>query len=474
MAQFWWIGTGLTALAGGCVSTPEPPAPPPVFAAAELAGPDAAVTDEAAIEREWVETFATPELSGLVGEAVKANPFLRAARERARAARNRAQGGAGDWLPDLNIGFFTSRTETPIAGTPGPDRTRVDLTTSELSSTWEADVWGRVLDRTRARFADSRAANADLAGARLSIAGQTARAWIDLVQSRQLAALADEDLAQRERALDITDRRYASGLANALAVRTARSQVASARATQAQLADALLRSSRRLQTLLARYPDATLRTDAALPQLPPITAAGAPADLLARRPDVAAAEARLDAAGLRASEARKAILPRLTISATASGAGDGLRDVTDIDSLVTQVLGGLALPLFNGGSLRAEARASNADARAAAASYVETAIGAWREVEDALSADGAFAVRETELTRAAEEAREAQRLAEREYSGGVATIFELIDAYTRRIDAERGLIQTRADRASNRVDYHVALGGGAKAGGLAAPTRSGS
>lgn len=461
----WWIGAGLAALAAGCATRTDLPAPPPVFAAADAAGGEAAQVEEAAIEAEWIETFATPELSGFVGEAVGANPFLRAARERARAARNRAQGAAGAWLPDLNATFRSSRTETPVAGSDA--RLRADLTTSDLSTTWEADLWGRVLDRTRARFADSRAANADLAGARLSIAGQTARAWIDLVQARQLSALADEDLAQRERALDITDRRYAAGLANALAVRTARSQVASARAQQAAQADALLQASRRLQTLLARYPDGALRTDADLPRLTPISAAGAPADLLARRPDVAAAEARLDAAGLRASEARKAILPRLTLSAAATGSGDGLRDVTDVDSLVTQVLAGLALPLFNGGALRAEARAANADARAAAASYVETAIDAWREVEDALSADAAFSVRETELDKAAAEAREAQALAERQYASGLVTIFELIDAYSRRIDAERGLIQTRAQRAANRVNYHVALGGGARTGGLA-------
>ncbi|MDX2234982.1 MAG: efflux transporter outer membrane subunit [Hyphomonadaceae bacterium] len=462
----WWMSVGLAALAGACATQTKLPDPPPVFAAAEQAGGAAAVADEAAIEAEWIDTLGAPELTGYVREAVGANPFLRAARERARAARNRAQGAAGAWLPDLNLSFFTSRTETPIAG--GDDRARADLTTSELSTTWEADVWGRVLDRTRAQFADSRAANADFAGARLSIAGQTSRAWIDLVQFRQLLALAQEDLAQRERALEITDRRYASGLANALAVRTARSQVASARAQEASSNDSLLQASRRLQTLLARYPDATLRTEADLAPLPPLTAAGAPADLLARRPDVAAAEARLDAAGLRASEARKAILPRLTLSASARGSGDGLRDVTDVDSLVTQVLAGLALPLFNGGALRAEARASNADARVAAANYVETAIAAWAEVENALSADAAFAVREAELAKAAEEAREAQLLAERQYASGLVTIFELIDAYTRRIDAERGLIQTRAQRAANRVNYHVALGGGATTGGLAA------
>ncbi len=470
MVRRWWIGVGVAALAAGCATKAEPPAPPPVFVAAAQAGGDAASVDAAAIEAAWIDTFHTPELTGFVAEALGANPFLRAANETAIAARNRAQGAAGSWLPDLNLDFFTSRTETPVTGTN--DRLRADLTTSELSTTWEADLWGRVLDRTRARFADSRAANADLAGARLSIAGQTARAWIDLVQFRQLSELADEDLKQRERALDITNRRYASGLANALAVRTARSQVASARATQAAQGDALLQASRRLQALLARYPDGALTTDTDLPTLEPITAAGAPADLLARRPDVAAAEARLDAAGLRASEARKAILPRLTLTASASGAGDGLRDVTDIDSLVTQVLGGLALPLFNGGALRAEARASAADARGAAANYIDTAIGAWSEVEETLSADGAFSIREVELAKAADEAREAQTLAEREYASGLATIFELIDAYTRRIDAERGLIQTRAARASNRVTYHVALGGGAKTGGLAAEINS--
>ncbi|KAF0182607.1 MAG: efflux transporter outer membrane subunit [Hyphomonadaceae bacterium] len=461
MMRHLWIGIGLAAMTGACATKAEPPAPPQSFAAQATTPTAAATTPEDA----WVESFTTPELTAYVAEALKANPGLHAAEARARATHERARAAAGRWLPDLDISFGSSRTETPVAGTD--DRIRADLSTSRLSTTWEADLWGRVLDGTRASFADSRAANADLNGARLSVAGQTASAWIDLVQARQLATLADEDLAQRERALEITDRRYASGLLTALSVRTARSQVASARAQQAAQRDALLQSSRALQALLGRYPDAALATQSELPALQPISAAGAPADLLARRPDVAAAEARLEASGLRASEARKALLPRLTLSATASGSGDGLRDITDVDGLVTQVLGGLAAPLFNGGALRAEARAAAADSRAAAANYVTTAIGAWSEVEGALSADAAFAIREVELAKAAEEAREAQRLAEREYTSGVATIFELIDAYTRRIDAERGLIQARAARASNRVTYHVALGGGAETGGLA-------
>ncbi|MDZ4777951.1 MAG: efflux transporter outer membrane subunit [Alphaproteobacteria bacterium] len=469
MVRYLWIGIGLATLAGSCATKADTPEPPAAFAAAAQAVASPAEAARAP-EEAWIDTFAMPELTGYVTEALKGNPGLQAAGERAQAAKERARASAGSWLPDLNISLGTSRTETPVAGSD--NRLRFDESTSRLSTTWEADLWGRVLDGTRASFADSRAANADYDGARLSVAGQTASAWIDLVESRQLLALAEEDLSQRERALDITQRRYAGGLLTALSLRTARSQVASARAQRAAQQDALLQASRRLQFLLGRYPDAALQTQSEMPALQPIAAAGAPADLLARRPDVAAAEARLESSGLRASQARKALLPRLTLSATASGSGDGLRDITDIDGLITQVLGGLTAPLFNGGALRAEARAAQADARASASNYVTTALTAWGEVEGALSADTAFAIRETELASAAVEAREAQLLAEREYASGVATIFELIDAYTRRIDAERGLIQARAARASNRVTYHVALGGGAETGGLAAPTTS--
>jgi outer membrane protein TolC len=194
-----------------------------------------------------------------------------------------------------------------------------------------------------------------------------------------------------------------------------------------------------------------------MPTLPALPLPDAPDALIARRPDVGAAEARVAAAGLRVSEARKALLPRFTLTASATGAGVGIEDVTDVDRLVTTVLAGLTLPLFQGGALRAEAAAASADRNAAAAAYVTSALTAWREVEDALSADQSLAVRERELTVAADEAREAQTLAEREYERGVATIFELIDAYTRRIDAERGLISARAARVSNRIAYHVAV-----------------
>lgn len=444
-------GVGLVLAVAGCAATPDAPLPEPP--ARYTAAPTAEA--EPSAEGDWVAQLGAPGLSAVVDEALAGNPDLAQAQARAESARARARAAVGRWLPDLDVSFGASRTGTP---TGAGDRVQTEAVTSQITTSWEADVWGRVLDRTRAAGLDAEAARQDFEAARLSVAGAAARAWIDVIEADLLVRLAEEDLATRRQVLETTERRYAQGLVGSLALRTARSQTASAEAQLSARLEGRREAARRMETLLGRYPDATFAASPELPQLAPLTAPGAPADLLARRPDVAAAEARLEAAGFRVSEARKALLPRLTLSASASGSGAGLADVTDVDGLVTRLIGNLAAPLFQGGALRAEARVAAADARGAAAAYVEAALRAWQEVESALSQDQSLAVQEERFAAAADEAREAQALAEREYARGLATIFDLIDAYSRRIEAERALIQVRAQRASNRIDYHVALG----------------
>lgn len=453
----------LTLAIGSCASRPDLPEAPEDFASAQaMANGAEALEGEPAPA--WVDAFQVEELTGLVREARARNPQLMAAEGRADAARYRARGARGGLLPDLNIGFGRSRTEEPVPGTD--DSLRTDVSTSELTSSWEIDLWGRLTARALNADLTADAIEADLDAARLSVTGQVMRAWVDLVAARQFLDLAREDLATRNRALDITQRRYDHGLADSLALRTARSQSATARANEALAAENALIAARRLQELLGRYPDGAIQIASTLPALAPLAAAGAPQDLLERRPDVLASERRLAAAGFRVHEARAAMLPRLTLTARADGSGDTWDDITDIDGLITTVIGGLTMPLFQGGQLRNEAYAASAEQREAAANYVTTALGAWREVEAAISNDRSLETRERELTLAVDEAREAQALAEREYARGVATIFELIDAYTRRIDAERALIDVRAERMTNRINYHVALGGGASESGL--------
>lgn len=458
------IGLGMLAAAGSCAGRNLPPEPDS-YVAADAIGAERAAELAASPAVTWLDDLSSTEMSSLAREALAGSPELQVVEAQYRAARWRARGSfGGNLLPSLEVGASGTRTEEPIAGSD--ERIRTEFMTSSVVASWEIDLWGRLTARALASDLSADAAEEDLYGARLSVAGQASQAWVGLIEAQQLLALAREDLQTRERALDLTQRRYDAGIASSLNLRTARSQVASARAAEAAAQDGLLIASRRLQEIMGRYPDGALRAEGELPQLAPLAAAGAPADLLERRPDVLAAENRMRAAGFRVHEARAALLPRLTLRANAGSTGEGINDIDDSANMVSNLIGGLTMPIFNGGALLSESRASVADRRAAAASYVRTSIAAWREVEGTISADTSLETRERQFAIAADEARAAQELAEREYSRGVATLFDLIDAYTRRIDAERGLISARADRVSNRIAYHVALGGGARTGGI--------
>ncbi|MBK6702687.1 MAG: efflux transporter outer membrane subunit [Caulobacteraceae bacterium] len=461
---------GLLALAGSCAGRNLPPEPDS-YVAADAIGADRAAELAASPAATWLDDLNSAEMSTLAREALAGSPDLQIVEARYQAARWRARGAfGGNLLPSLSVGADGSRTETP---TGTEERIRSDMLTSSVVASWEIDLWGRLTSRALAADLSADAARQDLNDARLSVAGQSSQAWVDLIEAQQLLALAQEDLQTRERALDLTQRRYDAGLISSLNLRTARSQVASARGFQAQAQDSLLIASRRLQEIMGRYPDGSLRAEGELPTLAPLAAAGAPSDLLERRPDVRASENRMRAAGFRIHEARAAMLPRLTLRASAglntdplTNPNPQLSDVDDSVNMISNVVAGLTMPIFNGGALLSESRATVADRRAAASDYVRTSIAAWREVEGTISADQSLEVREEQFGIAANEAREAQALAEREYARGVATLFELIDAYTRRIDAERGLITARAARISNRISYHVALGGGARTGGI--------
>jgi outer membrane protein, multidrug efflux system len=463
----FWIGLGLMAAAGSCAGRNLPPEPDS-YVAADAIGAERAAVLAASPATTWLDDMNSTEMSMFTREALAGSPELQIVEARYDAARWRARGAfGGNMLPSLRIGADAGREETPTLVDPRV-RTRVDSIASSVIASWEIDLWGRLAAASLASDLTADAAEEDLNGARLSIAGQTATAWVRVLEAQQLLALAQEDLQTRERALDFAQRRYDVGISSSLDLRTARSQVASARGAEATAQDLVLVTSRRLQEIMGRYPDGALRAEGDLPQLSPIAAAGAPADLLERRPDVLAAEDRMRSAGFRIHEARAAMLPRLTLTGSA-GSGAAGHDIDDVDhslNMISNVVAGLTMPIFNGGALLAESRASVADRRAAASDYVRTSLLAWREVEGAISADQSLEVRETQFAIAAEEARAAQELAEREYSRGVATLFELIDAYTRRIDAERGLITARAARVNNRIAYHVALGGGARTGGI--------
>jgi outer membrane protein TolC len=156
----------------------------------------------------------------------------------------------------------------------------------------------------------------------------------------------------------------------------------------------------------------------------------------------------------------------LSLSASYSGQTADISDLFSPSTLVESLAASITAPIFRAGALRAERDRTAALARAQAASYVDTSLGALREVENALTADSLLASRVTALETAREEAQAALELVERQYASGVGTIFELIDAQTRLIQAEGQLITARRERIDNRIALHLAIAGPFSAAGF--------
>lgn len=432
---------------------PVAPDAPANWAAAGIAGE--------AERGDWLRQFNDPVLERLVGEALTANPTLEARLAARDAAVFDAIAERGNLRPFITGSARTGGSRTVFEGNDG------DAVTSDsaiyglgLNASWEADLWGRLRAGVDLAETDLAIAEADLASAELSVAAQTAIAWVELnaaLAQRQVAAATVE---ARDRTRELTERRLARGVASALDVRLARSALAQSEADLAFREQTVGEAARRLEVLLGRYPSAEIEAPALLPQLDPIVPVGNPVLLLSRRPDIASAEAQVIAAGLRAEQARLALLPSLDITGSLSTSEDNIENAFDPSFIAGQLIASLSQPLYAGGQLRARRDAFIERARIAVANYADQALTAWQEVEDALAADTFLTAQEAALTRALEEAAFAEDIAERQYQNGLIVIFNLIDAQTRRLNAESSLVTARTQRATNRIRYYLALGGG--------------
>ena len=396
----------------------------------------------------------------LVEEALAANPTLEASAATVRASRAALTSIDGRRQPQVSTTFSAGGTSNSIEILGDRDRITDPSFGLGLDASWEADLWGRLDAGVEAAELDLAASEADLAAARLAIAAQTAISWINLNQSLAQERVAVDTFTARERTKDLTERRFGRGLSTALDVRLARSALAGAEAAIAARRQQSGNAARALEVLVGRYPNAEIDAPAEIPMLEPLTSGGNPVMLLSRRPDVAAAEARIAAAGFRAEQARLSLLPSLRFTSSLNNTETDIADVFDPARIAARAIGSIAQPLLDGGTLRAERDAAIARAEISVAQYASTALTAWREVEDAIAADFLLAQQEEAQQRALEEARYAEDLAERQYANGLVSIFNLIDAQTRRLTAESNLVSARAERAINRVRYHQALGGG--------------
>jgi NodT family efflux transporter outer membrane factor (OMF) lipoprotein len=304
------------------------------------------------------------------------------------------------------------------------------------------------------------AAVADYRGARLSIAAQTMKAWFATAEASQQLALAEATVESFTNSTQQVRQRYESGIRSSLDLRLSLANLAGAEALLKQRRRQLDAAVRQLEVLLGRYPGRELEVPKELPDTPPPIPAGLPADLIDRRPDLAAAERRLAASDERYKAARRDRYPRFSLTATGGTSTKGLRDLVDGDFSVWSLAFNLLQPVFQGGRLRAAVDLSEAQANETLINYAGAALRAYAEVETALASEEYLAEREGDLALAREQSRAAERLSENRYAAGLENFITVLESQRRALQADGEWIAARRQRLENRVDLYLALGGG--------------
>jgi NodT family efflux transporter outer membrane factor (OMF) lipoprotein len=412
---------------------------------------------------DWVAEFQSPLLTQFVDNALERNATIGQNEAQFEAALAAIRTSRSSLFPSIGASGGVTRSRGGVDFNAGSTSYNLGLNAS-----WEADLFGRIRDQVSSAEAGAMASSADLAGVRLSIAGQVAQAYFNIIEASLLVDLSAREIDTQARALRLTQRRFDNGISGSSDVRLARSAVANAEAVQASRLQNRDRLIRGLKVLLREYPDASLDVPADLPDLPVLTGAASPAYLLQKRPDILAAERRIAESGLNVDVARKALYPSLSFSggisesilSSSQNPDFDIFDLFDLKELAKRLTASLTAPIFQGGRLDAQIDSQMATLTGRVESYVGTVLTAYQEVENALDAEGRLAEREAALRDSLQESRLAEERLEDRYVEGLATILQLLDAQSRRLNAEGQLISARTERLNNRVRMHVAFGGG--------------
>ena len=413
-------------------------------------------------ESGWWRAFGSPELDALVDEALAANPDAAAAA--ARVAEARATYGGQRWnqLPSAEIGGTVTRSKRNLSGFGIPRSVLSTTYDVAASAAWEIDLWNRLGDTKAAARAALLAGEADEHAVRQALTADVVRAWLNVKLLRGQRDLGARTLATYQNSERMVADRYTAGVRPASEVHLARQNVAAAEASLAQTEQDLAAARRALELLLGRYPSGTVgvgATDLAdLPQ-PAAVPAGLPSELLERRPDVAAAELRLVGATARVGAARAALFPRLSLSGSKGWSTPDEAELFTSGAGVWSLMGNLAMPILNRGAVKAQAGVAQAQSEQAAAAYVKTVLGAFRDVESALDADRRQAERLDALRRSVTHARRSAEVIDERYRRGLDTYLQVLDSQRRLLQAEADLLRTESARRAARVNLIQALGG---------------
>lgn len=427
----------------------------------------AASTADIPVPGEWWKLFGSAELNRLEERAMENNQELRGALARVETARALVGTQQADWFPQLNMkdSMQYERLSQSSFGANLPPGVALPKTQRRrfqnmLELGWEIDLWGRVRRNVESSKASQFAAMETLSARRLTLAAEVARLYF-LTHSldRQMQAVLGTQ-TWREEALKLQESRFKGGLANEMDVARARTELEFARNDLAALERQRGNAENALAVICGDIPSNFQISKVTSQPRPPKVPSGLPSTLLQRRPDIRAAEQKMREANAQVGVSVASFYPAFSIVGSGGLESIGAKHFYDQRSRIMSIGPSMTLPIFQGGKLRANLRASKATYEETLASYRQSILVALQEVEDSLLDARAYAKQGQALDAAIASAQETQRLAELRYQKGLASYFEVVDANRTVLSAKLLSAQVEGQRLMASVAMLKALGGG--------------
>ncbi len=423
------------------------------------------VKNASEIDKAWWQAFNAPTLNELMLVAEQHSPDVLIAAERVHQAELQMRIANASLFPSLSAGASSgesrNKVDRQIPLTDEANRVRSEGSTrASVSVSYEVDLWGGIAAGRKSARAGFDATRFDQDAAQLSIKAAIASGWFQWLSLQERIATAQKNIAIAERVQNVVDARYRNGAASAAEVAQQKTNLLTQRASLLPLELQAHQTRSALAILLGKTPQEFTLAEAHLLDVSvPVITPGTPADLVTRRPDLAASEATLIAANANIVEARAALLPGISLSANTGKSASELFSLNP----ATQTSGwtlSLAQTLFNGGRVINQKRLSEARREEMLLQYHKAILVALQEVDTALVSTDISLRQEISLQEILVQAERSMRLTEVRYREGSDDLLSLLVAQRSLFQAQDSLAQQRLARLNAAVDLYKALGGG--------------
>ena len=429
-----------------------------------------------AIRGNWWEIFNDPQLNALEEEVNASNQSVALALANFLAARSVVKQARSQFFPVVTTAPSVTRGKAALQNQAGSSSLRATFTEYSLpvDASWEMDLWGRVRNSVKASSMEAEAAFADLENVRLTVKAELAADYFQIRALDALKQLLEAAVLAYQESFNLTQIRLDTGIASEQDVAQAETQL---KTTAAQATDIGIQRSQleHAIALLMGKPASSFSLAveplSAKPQAIPFDV---PSHLLERRPDIAAAERRVAELNAQIGVARAAYFPTLTLSGSVGYQSTSLADLVNWPSFAWSVGASLAETLFDAGKRKAVTEQSWANYQGTVASYRQTVLTAFQEVEDNLST---LRILSQELQQQEAAVKSSQRyltLANERYTLGIDSYLNVITAQALLLNNQRNAVSVRAQQMTSSVQLIKALGGGWDAAQIASGPRNSS